>query len=135
VTECYPEIIGGRGMIRKEEDIKTKSMKVVNSRIKEMESIVDACLKKRKTKKVVSESKKDKTKTTPEKPKEVTEKDIYRLMESVGIKKKPTQQSILERARALSDSMESTYDTVNSMIGLKPLDEEETLKRLNIQRK
>lgn len=107
----------------------------VNNRIKEMESVVDACLKKRKTKKVVSESKRDKNETTPEKPKEVTEKDIYRLMESVGIKKKPTQQAILERAKVLSDSLESTYDTVERMVGLKPLDQEETLKRLNIQRK
>jgi len=113
-----------------EKDIKTESMKVVNNRMKEMGSIVDDCLKRRKTKKVVSESKKGKTKTTPEKPKEVTEKDIYGLMESVGIKKKSTQHSVLERAKALSDSLDSTYDNVSRMVGLKPLDEEETLRRL-----
>ena len=114
-----------------EEDIKTESMKIVNNRMKEMESVVDTCLKKRKTKKVVSESKKSKVKTISEKPKEVTEKDIFKLMEAVGIKKTSTQQSVLERAKALSDSLESTYDTVSSMVGLKPLDEEETLKRLH----
>jgi len=112
-------------------EVQTESMKIVNNRIKEMRSVVDACLKKKKTKKVVSESKKDKTKTTPEKPKEVTEKDIYKLMESVGIKKKSTQQAVLERAKVLSDSLESTYDTVSHMMGLKTLDQEETLKRLH----
>lgn len=120
-----------------EEDVKTKSEKLVAEKLKSMENLIENKLRPRRNplKKPVPGGLKKPTPGGPssklsEKPKECSEEDIFRLIESVGVKKESTKQSILERAKEMSGDLNSTYDVVSKMLGATPTNELEMIQNL-----
>jgi len=120
-----------------EEDVKTKSEKLVAKKLKSMENLIENKLRPRRNplKKPVPGGLKKPTPAGPspklsEKPRECSEEDIFRLIESVGIKKESTKQSILERAKEMSGDLDSTYDVVSKMLGAAPTSELEMIQNL-----
>lgn len=119
------------------EDVKTKSEKLVAEKLKSMEKLVENNLKptRNSLKKPVPGGLKKPTPAGPspklsEKPKECSEKDIFRLIESTGIRKESTKQSILERAKDMSGDLNSAYDTVSRMLGITQINELEMIQNI-----
>jgi len=117
--------------------IRSKSEKLVQKKLKLMDSLVDSRIKTmRKTtvmkKKPVNGSPgPSPEKTIKEKiPENVTEKDIFKMMESAGIKRESTQISLLERAKSMSGDLNSTYETVSNMLGITHMNEIDKIRRI-----
>ena len=118
-----------RKIIIDDEEETAKSL--AEDRIEKMKEAVDLYLSDRSqpkpSKKAQVESKKKKVKTHA-RPDQITENDVYRLMEAKGLKNQKTQEAIIERAKDMcfkdgntGPNPEEVYEVVEKMLSTKVL--------------